>query len=96
MAKAIDKEFDVTFYTDIKQKDYKIMNDYTHTGANQIARNFSELEPIIDSNFSSELILDTLKSSNNLLKTAIVVFLENIGLHNGFISKNEMDASLEY
>ena len=96
MAKVIDEEFDVTFYTDIKQKAYKIMNDYTHTGANQIARNFSKLEPTIDSNFSNELILDTLEGSNTLLKTAIVVFLESIGFKNGFISKEEMDAYLEY
>ncbi len=96
MAKAIDEEYDVTFYTDIKEKAYKIMNDYTHTGPNQIARNFSELEPSVDSNFSDELILETLESNKTLLKTTMTVFLESIGFKNKHITKEEMDAYLEY
>ena len=96
MVKAIDKESDVEFYSTIKQKAYKIMNDYTHTGPNQIARNVSESDASIEANFSDELILDTLKSNNDLLKTTMVVFIASIGFKNGFISKNEMDAYLEY
>ena len=96
MTRAIDEVFESEFYTTVKQNAYRIINDYTHTGVNQIARNFSELDPSVDSNFSDELILDTLKGNKTLLKTSIVVFLESIGFKNGFISKNEMDAYLEY
>lgn len=96
MVVKIDAESETKFYTTIKQNAYKIMNDYTHTGPNQIARNFSELDPSIDSNFSDELILDTLKGNKVLLKTSIVVFLESVGFRNEFITKNEMTVYLEY
>lgn len=96
MAKKLDEVHDIEFYTDIKQKAYKMMNDYTHTGPNQIARNFSQVEATVDSNFDDELILATLEGNNTLLKTTIVIFLAGIGLENGFISKEEMDAYLEY
>ena len=72
------------------------MNDYTHTGANQIARNFGESDASIESNFSDELILDTLKGNKTLLKTAMIVFLEGIGLKNAFITKDEIEAYLGY
>jgi len=96
MVDAIDKESKVVFYSPIKEKAYKMMNDYTHTGANQIARNFSESDAFIESNFSDELILDTLKNNKTLLKTSMVVFIESIGFENKFISKDEMDAYLEW
>jgi len=96
MAKAIDKESDVEFYLHIKENAYKIMNDYTHTGVNQIARNFNESDAFIESNFSDELILDTLKDNKTLLKTSMVVFIESIGFKNQFITKEEMDAYLTW
>lgn len=96
MATAIDEELETDFYSNVKRNAYKIMNDYTHSGANQIARNFSETDASIESNFSNELILDTLKGNRTLLKTAIVVFLESIGFQNGFITKEEMDAYIDY
>lgn len=96
MAEKIDEELETDFYSNVKQNVYKIMNDYTHTGANQIARNFGELDASIESNFSDELILDTLKGNKALLKTSIIVFLESIGLKNGFITQDEIKAYLEY
>lgn len=96
MATKIDEKLETDFYSNVKQNAYKIMNDYTHTGANQIARNFGESGASIESNFSDELILDTLKGNKTLLKTAIIVFLEGIGLKNGFITKDEIEAYLEY
>ena len=71
------------------------MNDYTHTGANQIARNFGESDASIESNFSDELILDTLKGNKTLLKTAMIVFLEGIGLKNAFITTNFLSYNYE-
>lgn len=96
MTTAIDEKLETDFYSNVKQNAYKIMNDYTHTGANQIARNFGESDASIESNFSDELILDTLKGNKALLKTSIIVFLESIGLKNGFITKDEIEAYLEY
>lgn len=89
MIDKIDLESGIEFYSEIKDRVYTIMNDYTHTGANQIARNFAESDASIESNFSDELILDTLKGNKVLLKTSIIVFLESIGLKNGFITKDE-------
>jgi hypothetical protein len=96
MAEKIDEELETDFYSNVKQNAYKIMNDYTHTGANQIARNFGESDTSIESNFSDELILDTLKGNKVLLKTSIIVFLESIGLKNEFITKDEIEIYLEY
>jgi hypothetical protein len=96
MAEKIDEELETDFYSNVKQNAYKIMNDYTHTGANQIARNFGESDESIESNFSDELILDTLKGNKALLKTSIIVFLEKIGLKNRFITKDEIEIYLEY
>jgi hypothetical protein len=96
MATKIDETLETDFYSNVKKNAYKIMNDYTHTGVNQIARNFGESEASIESNFSDELILDTLKGNKVLLKTSIIVFLESIGLKNGFITKDEIEAYLEY
>jgi len=96
MATKIDERLETDFYSKIKQNTYKIMNDYTHTGANQIARNFNESDASIEANFSNELILDTLKGNKALLKTSIIVFLESIGFKNGFITKDEIEEYLEY
>ncbi len=96
MTDEIDDFIGIELYSEIKQNAYKMMCDYTHTGANQIRRNFSETELTVESNFNDELILETLKNNKSLLKTAIVVFLESIGFRNGFISKAEMDNFLEY
>lgn len=96
MSEKIDEKFDIPFYLPIKEEVYKIMNDYTHTGANQIARNFNELATTISSNFSEELILDTLKGNKALLKTSTVVYLEGIGLKNSFISEKEIKDFLAF
>jgi hypothetical protein len=96
MVDKIDLESGIEFYSEIKDRVYTIMNDYTHTGANQIARNFAELDASIESNFSDELILDTLQGNRTLLKTTMIVFLESIGLKNKFISESEIKEYLDY
>ena len=96
MVDKIDLELGIEFYSEIKDRVYTIMNDYTHTGVNQIARNFAELDASIESNFSDELILDTLQGNRTLLKTTMIVFLESIGLKNKFISESEIKEYLDY
>lgn len=96
MTEEIDSFIGIEFYKNIKQNAYKMMCDYTHTGPNQIRRNFSETGSTIDTNFDDELILETLQNNKILLKHSVVVFLESIGLKNGFLSKEEMDSFLNY
>jgi hypothetical protein len=72
------------------------MCDYTHTGANQIARNFSDTDPAVEANFSDELILDTLEGNKQLIQTSIIVFMESIGLKNGFLTEQDMKDFLNY
>lgn len=96
MVEYIDKVTETNFYSNIKSTAYKNMCDYTHTGPNQIARNFNESTLTIESNFEDTLILDTLKGNKVLLKTSIVVFLENIGFKNKFITEDEMEYFLKY
>lgn len=96
MVEAVDKEAGVEFYKPIKDNVYKVMCDYTHTGVNQIARNFSDTGSTAGSNFSDELILDTLEGNKQLLKTSIIVFLESIGLKNGSLEKKDMESFLKY
>lgn len=96
MVDEIDMKFEVKFYATIKSNAYQMMNDYTHTGSNQIARNFSEIGSCIEANFSDELILNTLEGNKNLSKTSIIVFLESIGLKNNFLDISDIEKFLEY
>lgn len=96
MTTEIDNFIGIDFYKGIKDKTYKVMCDYTHTGANQISSNFSDVDPSVEANFSDELILDTLEGNKQLLKTSIIVFLESIGLKNGFLEKSDMENFLNY
>jgi hypothetical protein len=96
MTEKIDKVTGIEFYKKIKDSTYKVMCDYTHTGANQIARNFSDTDPAVEANFSDELILDTLEGNKQLIQTSIIVFMESIGLKNGFLTEQDMKDFLNY
>ena len=96
MVTEIDNFIGIDFFKEIKDKTYKVMCDYTHTGTNQIARNFSDIDPAVEANFSDELILDVLEGNKSLLIPSIVVFMENIGFKNGFLEKSEMEDYLKY
>ena len=96
MIKDIDSLTDVKHYSDMHLKAYKIMNDYTHTGSIQIANNFNESASTIESNYDEKVIIDVMKSCKFLLKSTIVIFLEDAGYKNDFITKNEMENFLKY
>jgi len=96
MVTKVDEEAGIEFYKKIKDNTYKVMCDYTHTGVNQIARNFSDTDSTVEANFSDELILDTLKGNKELLKVSIIVLLESVGLKNGFLDKVDMENFLKY
>lgn len=94
MATALDDIYNIEFYTEIKENAYKMMNDYTHTGKNQIARNFNDVA--VDSSFSDELILDTIEGCKVLLKISMTALIESCGFKKKLISKDEMDEYLTY
>lgn len=94
MVNEISRKYDNEFYKLIKKNVYKMMNDYTHTGKNQIARNFNDLNSSRRNDFEDNLILDTLKSNRKLLITSILVFLE-FGFISEFISREEIDSLVE-
>jgi len=70
------------------------MNDFTHTGAYQIASNFNVTDGIIEPSFDEELIKDTIKSNFELMKTFSLFTLEILGFKKGFITQDEMDEFL--
>ena len=96
MIKDIDSLTNAKYYSDMHPKAYKIMNDYTHTGSIQIANNFNESTSTIESNYDDKVIINVLKSCKVLLKSTIVIFLEDVGYKNHLITKEEMEKFLKY
>lgn len=94
MCKEIDKKIGEEFYEDIKKTAYNKMNDFTHTGAYQIASNFNIEDGLVEPSYNETLIKDTLKSNCKLMHTFALFSLERLGLNKGFISKDEMDEIL--
>lgn len=89
MCKALDDYYNSTMFIDIKKKAYKLMCDYAHTGANQIASNFNSATSSVEPNFSPELIVDTLNGNYTLMKSFTVLYFE-IGLKQGKITEEEI------
>jgi hypothetical protein len=87
----IDCIHEDSFHTTIKNNAYKKMNDFTHTGAYQIASNFNVVDGLIEPNFDKNLIKNTLEDNFKLMKTFSLFSLEILGLNNGYITKYEMD-----
>jgi len=94
MCEEIDCIIENNFYTTIKNNAYKKMNDFTHTGAYQIASHFNVVDGLIEASFSEELIKDALEGNFELMKTFSLFSLEILDFHNGFVAKNEMDILL--
>lgn len=76
MAKEIDEKYGQVLYSDAKSNAYKMMNEYTHTGHNQIARWFNEESGKIEPNFDDGLIVDTLKGNYILLELFAKHYIE--------------------
>ncbi|MCD8543328.1 MAG: DUF5677 domain-containing protein [Sulfurospirillum cavolei] len=95
MCQALDNHYGGNFFVQTKNTAYKMMNDYTHTGANQIARNFNEATGQVEADFSEDLICDTLKSNFEVFKTFVILFLE-VGLHQGNITKEELEEIADF
>jgi len=95
MCQALDNHYGEDFFVKTKNTAYKMMNDYTHTGANQIARNFNEVTSKIEADFSEDLICDTLEGNFILFKTFSIFFLE-IGLSQGNITKEELEEIFDF
>lgn len=91
MCNKIDEQYGSNFYSDIKNNAYKAMNDYTHTGFNQISRNFNSENGVIETNFDKELIIDSLIGVNNIVKILSIGYFEKIGLKYGEIQYIDID-----
>lgn len=94
MCKTIDTKIDENFYETIKNNAYEKMNDFTRTGAYQITSNFNVQDGLVEPSFSEGLIKDALRGNFELMKTFSLFGLEELGLNNGFITKDEMDKLL--
>lgn len=94
MCSLIDAQIGKIFYEEIKNNAYKKMNDFTHTGAYEIASNFNVTDGLVELNFDKELIKDVLKSNFELMKTFSLFTLEILGFKNDFITQDEMDKLL--
>ena len=95
MCKALDARYTGDFFEKTKDTVWKMMNDYTHTGANQIAHNFNEATSVVEAAFSEALICDTLKSNFVVFKTFVILFLE-VGLDQGDITKEELKEIFDF
>jgi len=90
MCQTLDTYYSEDFFVKTKDLAWDMMNDYTHTGVNQIAHNFNEAQSKIEADFSEALICDTLKSNFEVFKTFVILFLE-VGLDQGNITKEELE-----
>lgn len=94
MCMKIDDKYGNNFYSDIKNNSYKAMNDYTHTGFNQISRNFNYESGLIETNFDENIIINSLVGANALVKRISVRYFEKIGLKYGEINTKEIEIFL--
>ena len=82
------------YFQKIKENAYTAMNDYTHTGANQISRNFDEDGKLI-SNFSESMINDSLEDIYFLTKVFSQEYLKNIALKQEIITNKYLIEFIE-
>ncbi|WP_041963187.1 DUF6988 family protein [Sulfurospirillum cavolei] len=90
MCQALDNHYGEDLFVKTKNTAYKMMNDYTHTGVNQIARNFNEVTGQVEADFSEDLICNTLEGNFDLFKIFSILLLE-IGISQGNITKEELE-----
>lgn len=74
MVTKIDELHDLDYFTSRKNAAWGMMNDYTHTGANQISRNFNDDTGEIAPNFSDEEVSASLTICNELITTFTNLF----------------------
>ncbi len=87
---------DESLYSHIAQKAFKAMNDYTHSGANQVARNFNEEKGIIETTFEEELIVTMLKSIRPIISSLAIMYFEVIGMKQKELSETEVKDLITY
>ena len=81
MCKQLDEFFKEDIFDKIRTNAYGMMCDYIHIGRNQIARHFNEEKCIIEPNFDSKLIIDTLTGNYNLMELFAKNFIEFMKQH---------------
>jgi len=63
MCQKLDEFFGNSFFENIRKQSYGIMCDFTHTSNNQIARWFNEEKNLIESNFTTDEVIDLLEGN---------------------------------
>ena len=81
MCKQLDEFFKEDIFDKIRTNAYGMMCDYIHIGRNQIARHFNEEKCIIEPNFDSKLIIDTLTGNYDLMELFAKNFIEFMKQH---------------
>lgn len=82
MCEEVDKKYGELYgklsFEKTRKKIYSSMCDYTHTGFEQIARNFNNMKSTIEPNFSEDLIIATLIDSNILINVFSAMCLDQL------------------
>lgn len=89
MVSEIDDLHDLTYFTDRKDAAWKMMNDYTHTGINQLSRSFNDQTGEITPNFSDEEVCASLKMSHDLITTFTNLFCGSFAQDESYNIKEE-------
>jgi hypothetical protein len=84
MCTDLDEKLNTEYYSDIKNKAWEAMNDYTHTGQRQIARSAGN-------DYDESFVLDVLNHVYSLFYAHIRAMLGNIGLKYNSITQSEID-----
>ena len=79
-----------SLFKHIKNKTYQVMNDYIHTGHNQIARNFNDDTKTIESNFNDDELFAILELINLIILPNIKIYM-GIGIKQNYLSNNEVE-----
>ncbi len=97
MSAEFNKVYDgESLYGYITQRTFGVMNDYTHSGANQIARNFNEQQRTIEANFEEDEIITMLKSIRPIISSLAIMYFEVIGMKQKELSETEVKDLITY
>lgn len=89
MVSKIDEVHDLNYFCSRKDATWKMMNDYTHTGVNQLSRNFNDETEEIEPNFSDEEICASLQISHELITTFTNLFCGSFARYESYNIKEE-------
>jgi hypothetical protein len=97
MAKEIDGKLNTEYFHPLVTGTNKAINDYNHTGHTQIASTFNTDGTIVGNCKNEKKQLEVIHLAQGLLDSSCILFLEEIGIKNGFLERNNLkDFNLNY